>query len=57
MILNQKTLEKLRQLINEETKYRSGPKIVQFLIALDLVTTMAKASRRDGHTPMKGLPG
>ncbi|WP_054030977.1 hypothetical protein [Desulfatitalea tepidiphila] len=30
MILSKKTLEKLRQLINEETEYRSGPKIVQF---------------------------
>ena len=30
MILNQKTLEKLRLLINEETAYRSGPKLVQF---------------------------
>ncbi|WP_254975232.1 hypothetical protein [Cyanobium sp. Lug-B] len=30
MILNQKTLEKLRQLINEETEYRTGQKLVQF---------------------------
>jgi len=30
MILNKKTLEKFRQLINEETEYRSGPKLVQF---------------------------
>lgn len=30
MILGTKTLEKLRDLINEETKYRSGPKIIQF---------------------------
>ena len=30
MILNKKTLEKLRHLINEETEYRSGPKLVQF---------------------------
>lgn len=34
MILNQKTLEKLRQLINEETEYRSGPKLVQFFNSL-----------------------
>jgi hypothetical protein len=34
MILNQKTLEKLRQLINEETVYRSGPKLVQFFNGL-----------------------
>ncbi len=30
MILGTKTLEKLRELINEETEYRSGPKIIQF---------------------------
>lgn len=30
MILQKKTLEKLRDLINEETEYRSGPKLVQF---------------------------
>lgn len=30
MELSQKTLEKLRVLINEETEYRSGPKLVSF---------------------------
>ena len=30
MILNSKTLEKLRLLINEETEYRSGPLLVNF---------------------------
>lgn len=30
MILTKKTLEKLRDLINEQTEYRSGPKLVQF---------------------------
>lgn len=30
MILQSKTLEKLRLLINEETDYRSGPQLVQF---------------------------
>lgn len=30
MVLSKKTLEKLRELINEETEYRSGPKIIQF---------------------------
>ncbi len=30
MILQKKTLEKLRNLINEESEYRSGPKLVQF---------------------------
>lgn len=30
MIIHKKTLEKLRILINEETEYRSGPKLVDF---------------------------
>jgi len=30
MILHKTTLEKLRLLINEETEYRSGPKLVDF---------------------------
>jgi len=30
MILSQKTLESLREMINEKTEYRSGPKLVQF---------------------------
>lgn len=30
MQINQKTIEKLRNLINEETEYRSGPKLVRF---------------------------
>lgn len=34
MILNQKSLEKLRLLINEETEYRSGPKLVEFFNGL-----------------------
>lgn len=34
MILNPKSLEKLRNLINEETEYRSGPKLVEFFNAL-----------------------
>jgi len=34
MILSSKTLEKLRLLINEETEYRSGPKLIQFFNAL-----------------------
>ena len=34
MILNPKTLEKLRILINEETEYRSGPKLVSFFNSL-----------------------
>ncbi|MFV8339357.1 hypothetical protein ACNQGL_08790 [Flavobacterium sp. LB3P21] len=34
MILNNKTLEKLRLLINEETEYRSGPQLVSFFNSL-----------------------
>lgn len=34
MILEEKTLEKLRNLINEETEYRSGPKLVSFFNSL-----------------------
>ncbi|MEG5000430.1 hypothetical protein [Microcoleus sp. B4-D4] len=34
MILNPKSLEKLRNLINEETEYRSGPQLVEFFNAL-----------------------
>lgn len=30
MIISQKTIEKLRQLINEETEYRSAPKLISF---------------------------
>lgn len=30
MILQQKTLEKLRKLINEETEYRTGPQLIMF---------------------------
>lgn len=30
MIISQKTIEKLRILINEETEYRSGPALVAF---------------------------
>lgn len=30
MILQPKTLEKLRQIINEESEYRSGPKLIDF---------------------------
>lgn len=30
MIINQKTLEKLRNLINEETEYRTWPKLIAF---------------------------
>lgn len=30
MIINDKSIEKLRNLINEETEYRSGPKLIEF---------------------------
>ncbi|MBK9726537.1 MAG: hypothetical protein IPO86_00300 [Saprospiraceae bacterium] len=30
MVISQKTLEKLRDIINEESEYRSGPKLVKF---------------------------
>ena len=36
MILAKRTLEKLRQLINEETEYRSGPKLVGFFNELGI---------------------
>lgn len=34
MILNKKTLEKLRAIINEESEYRGGPKLVEFFNSL-----------------------
>jgi len=34
MLVQQKTLEKLRTLINEETEYRSGPNLVKFFNSL-----------------------
>jgi len=34
MILKEKSLEKLREVINEEAEYRSGPKLVSFFNAL-----------------------
>jgi hypothetical protein len=34
MQLQQKTLEKLRNLINEETEYRSGPNLIDFFNGL-----------------------
>jgi len=34
MILHTKTLEKLRQIINEESEYRSGPQLVNFFNSL-----------------------
>ncbi|MEW2921060.1 MULTISPECIES: hypothetical protein [Flavobacteriaceae] len=39
MQLKKKTLEKLRNLINEETQYRSGPQIVRFFNMLDFNDT------------------
>ena len=34
MYINNKTLVKLRQLINEDTEYRSGPQLVEFFNSL-----------------------
>lgn len=34
MVLSKKTLESLREMINERTEYRSGPKIIQFFNGL-----------------------
>jgi hypothetical protein len=34
MVLSEKTLESLREMINERTEYRSGPKIIQFFNGL-----------------------
>lgn len=39
MILNNKTLTKLRELINEGTEYRTGPKLVKFFNALGFCDT------------------
>lgn len=39
MLLTKKSLEKLRQLINEETEYRSGPKLVDFFNELGFKDT------------------
>lgn len=30
MIINDKSIKKLRDLINQETEYRSGPKLIEF---------------------------
>lgn len=39
MHLSSKTLEKLRDLINETTEYRSGPKIIDFFSTFDYMDT------------------
>jgi hypothetical protein len=39
MLLNDKTLEKLRVLLNEETEYRSGPQLVEFFNKLGFSDT------------------
>ena len=39
MVLQKKTLEKLRQIINEESEYRSGPKLVEFFNRLGFKET------------------
>lgn len=42
MILSQKTLENLRDMINEKTEYRSGPKLVQFFNQLGFQDSYAQ---------------
>lgn len=49
MFISQKTIEKLRELINEETEYRSGSKLVAFSINMDLEMSMKMASPQDGN--------
>lgn len=53
MHLQKKTLEKLRDLINEETEYRSGPKLVQFLTSWGLTILMDKVSLPGGCIQMR----
>ena len=53
MIISQKTIEKLRELINEETEYRSGSKLVAFSINMDLEMCMEMASPQDGYIQRK----
>jgi hypothetical protein len=50
MQLSTKTLEKLRDLINETTEYRSGPKIIDFFRLLITQMYMVKVFHQDGHT-------
>ena len=52
MKLQQKTLEKLRNLINEETEYRSGPKLVDFFNDLGANDTY----NRGGGFPLSYYP-
>ncbi len=42
MVLSQKTLESLREMINQKTEYRSGPKIIQFFNGLGFSDTYGK---------------
>lgn len=49
MIISQKTIEKLRSLINEETEYRSGPKLVAFSISMDLPIYTNPDFLQDGY--------
>lgn len=53
MILSEKTLEKLRVLINEDTEYRSGPKLVQFFNDLGFQDTYVRDFLQGGCIPMK----
>jgi len=51
MILCKKTLEFLREMINEKTEYRSGPKLVQFFNDLGF-----KDSYGQGEVPPDLVP-
>lgn len=53
MTISQKTIEKLRELINEETEYRSGSNSLLFSISMDLEMYMVMASPQDGYIQRK----
>ena len=50
MIISQKTIEKLRELINEETEYRSGSKLVAFFNQYGFRDVYGMAFPQDGYT-------
>jgi hypothetical protein len=54
MILSKKALEKLRDLINEETEYRSGPKLVQFFNKLGFTDSYGQGFPLVGCTRIQG---
>ena len=52
LILCKKTLEELRKIINGDgtDDYKSGPKLVDFLMNSDLMNLMVKAFPQDGFS-------